>query len=487
MSILRKKGLFSVGLMSLTTCSSVICETEENPNIIFIMADDIGYGDVSCYSTDCTIPTPNMDKLAKQGVIFTDAHSASSVSTPSRYSAITGRYCWRTRLKSEVLWSTFDEPLIEKNRMTVASLAKKHGYKTACIGKWHLGMNFYKKNSDQYVRGKRKHHYGKKGSRDVDFDRPAEYSPNDLGFDFSFISGAGHNMEPHCFIQNRKPTIKPTVWREAKVPTIKGSSARESHEGWMSPGWIDEQADIEFTKVAVDYIDRVATKNTKEPFFMYLTPVSPHRPCVPIDKFKGVTGKGLREDYVAQLDWTVGEIIQILDKKKIADNTILIVTSDNGAVQGTNGHKSNGNFNGKKSSLHEGGHRVPFIVRWPMKIEKGTVNNSLICSAGLLATMADILKEKLPDNAGEDSFSFKPSMLGKNISQPVIIHQSYFGTLAVREGKWKLLPNAKKLYDMKNDPYETTNLYSENVEIVEKLSSNLKRYKDCGRTRPVTK
>ncbi len=461
-------------------------KTQKRPNIVFIMADDMGYGDPGCYNPESKIPTPNMDKLAKQGALFTDAHSSASVCTPSRYGALTGRYCWRTRLKKEVLWITFDEPLIEKDRMTVASLLKENGYTTACIGKWHLGMNFYKNDSDEFARGKNKHMYGKKGVKDVDFSRAAEYSPNDLGFDYSFISGAGHNMEPHCFILNRKPAILPTEWREAKTPTLPDSSGRESHEGWMSPGWIDENADVEFTKKTVEFIEQAHTQNPDKPFFIYLTPVAPHRPCVPTEEFNGETGVGRREDFVAQFDWTVGEVVKVLDRLKISDNTLIIVTSDNGAVAGGKGHSSSGKLKGKKSSLSEGGHRVPFIARWPDKIKKGHVNDTPLCLTGLLATCADLVQKKLPADAGEDSFSFLPALLGKenkNQKNLSIVHHSYFGTFAIRIGDWKLIPGGKTLFNMKTDPYEKTNLYNEQPEKVKMLSDALAKYKKSGRSR----
>jgi arylsulfatase A len=451
------------------------------PNIIFIMADDMGYGDPQCYNPESKIPTPHMDALAQQGVSFIDAHTAASVCTPSRYGVLTGRYCWRTRLKSEVLWTTFDEPLIEKDRITVASLARKHGYATASIGKWHLGMNFYRKDSDAFARGKLHHMSGLGGCKDVDFSREAEYSPNDTGFNFSFVIGAGHNLEPYCFIRNRTPVSLPTLWREADSPTLEGSSSRESHEGWMSPGWIDEQVDIEFAQQAVRFIERTHADDPKKPFFLYLTPGSPHRPCVPTEDFKGKTGIGLREDYVAQFDWIVGEIIKVLDELELAENTILMVTSDNGAVPGGKGHQSSGKLRGQKASLFEGGHRVPFIVRWPARMEKGGVNRTPVCLTGLLATLADLLDVALPSDAGEDSISFLPALLGETQSTPndgCIVHHDYGGSFAIRLNDWKLIPDRKMLFNLGQDPGEKSNLFSQHPEIVKKLADALEKCRD---------
>jgi arylsulfatase A-like enzyme len=364
-------------------------------------------------------------------------------------------------------------------------LAKNKGYTTACIGKWHLGMNFYQKNSNEYARGKTTHEHGKGGYRNVDFTRDAAYSPNDIGFDFSFVSGAGHNMEPFCFIKNRSPYYNPTEWREAKTPTLPGSSGRESHEGWMTLGWTDEMVDMEFTKQAVNFIERSVTEKPNRPFFLYFTPVAPHRPCVPVNKFRGSTGLGLREDFVAEYDWEVGQIMKILDSLKITNNTLIIVTSDNGAVGGGKGHHSNGKLRGGKTSLFEGGHRVPFIVRWPEKIEGGSVNDTPIALSGLLATMAGLFEYEIPDNVGEDSHSFLNALLGVPMpDKSLIIHHSYGGNLAIRYGNWKLLPGNKMLFNMAKDPYEKNNIYDQYPNKVKELYALLMKTIDTGRSTP---
>ncbi len=487
---MRRKVFAFLGVGFLTSLLVLVAAQQVSrplPNIIFIMADDLGYGDPHCYNAHSKVPTPNLDRLAREGMRFTDAHTAASVCTPSRYGVLTGRYCWRTYLKSQVLWTTFDEPLIEPERMTVASLARKYGYRTACIGKWHLGMNFYKKTSDEFARGKTWHENGRGGCRDVDFSRDAAYSPNDVGFDFSFISGAGHNMEPFCFIRDRRPLWPPTEWREANIPTLPGSSARESHEGWMSPGWTDEMVDVMFTRQAVRFIERSVKEDPARPFFLYFTPVAPHRPCVPVNKFRGVTGTGLREDFAAEYDWEVGRVLEVLDSLGIADKTLLIVTSDNGAVEGGPGQRSNGLLRGRKTSLFEGGHRVPFLVRWPSHVKAGSVNDTPVALTGLLATMAELFGEKLPDNAGEDSFSFLGTLLGKedpSASPPLIIHHSYGGRFAVRYGEWKLLPVQRMLFNISNDPYEKNNVYKEHPDIVRQLLEILLQSIEEGRSTP---
>lgn len=249
------------------------------PNVIFILADDMGYGDPKCYNPESKIPTPNIDQLAKEGMMFTNAHSASSVCTPSRYSFITGKYAWRSNLKREVLWSTYNDPLIDKTEETVADMFKSNGYATAVIGKWHLGINFMKNNGFSFVEGKDWHEKGLQGTRDVNFMNPSYGGPNDLGFDYFFGSGAGHNMEPHVFIENRFTKGLPTVWREKGQPSKKGISAKEVHEGWMVKGWDDTEIGPTLTEKSLKFIEINAM--AKKPFFLYLPTVAPHRPCTP--------------------------------------------------------------------------------------------------------------------------------------------------------------------------------------------------------------
>ncbi len=323
--------LFSL-LVLFQSCSNEMNSEPAHPNIIVIMADDMGYGDPGCYNPESKIPTPNMDKLAEQGVRFTDAHTASAVCTPSRYALLTGRYPWRSPLKKSVLWSGYDDPLITPGTLTLASVLKKHGYTTGIVGKWHLGLHFSRTKRNSFVEAK--DHWSQESVHDVDFNSPVWGGPNYIGFDYAFISAAGHNMEPFCYIENDYTVGIPTVWRKALEEIIPGVSALETSDGWMVEGWDPRLHGMNFTRKAQQFIHSAKSKNPDQPFFLYFPTVSPHRPCTPPDFIKGKSEAGERGDMVFEFDWTVGEIMKTLDSLGITDNTLLIVTSDNGGVPG---------------------------------------------------------------------------------------------------------------------------------------------------------
>ena len=473
---------------------STICmdANARNPNIIIIMADDMGYGDPHCYNPESKIPTPNMDKLSEQGMRFTDAHTSASVCTPSRYGLLTGRYCWRSRLKKSVLWSGYDEPLIPTSRATLASVLKKNGYTTAVIGKWHLGMNFLRKQRITFVEPKDHHFSGKNGTEDVDFNSPIYNGPNYLGFDYSFVSAAGHNMEPHCYIENDYTYGMPNVWRAAKDTIWTGVSAVEVHEGWMVKDWDDREVGPDLTKKSVEFIKNAYKKDKSKPFFLYLPTVSPHRPCTPPDFIKGKSMAGERGDMVAEFDWTVGEIMKTLDSLGISENTILIVTSDNGGTATSDdgkdyGHKSNGNeLKGFKGGLYEGGHRVPLIIRWPKAISNDEVNNGLVCLTDFFATFSRLVGNESCSENGEDSFDMLPLLLeNKEIRKSLVMHD-YDGNFSISKNEWKLIlrgnPSTVKneLYNLKNDLGETNNLIEKYPEIANELTILLNQFKKQG-------
>lgn len=461
------------------------------PNIIIIMADDMGYGDPGCYNPESRIPTPNMDLLSEQGIRFTDAHSAASVCTPSRYGLLTGRYCWRSRLKKSVLWSGYDEPLIPLNRETLASMLKKNGYTTAVIGKWHLGMNFLRKERITFVEPKDHHYGGLNGTKDIDYNAPVYNGPNYLGFDYSFVSAAGHNMEPHCFIENDFTLGIPNIWREAKDSLWPGVSAVEVHEGWMVKDWDDRKIGPDLTGKSIEFITSSYRENPSRPFFLYLPTVSPHRPCTPPDFIKGISKAGERGDMVAEFDWTVGKIMETLDSLGISDNTILVVTSDNGGTQTSDdgkdyGHKSCGNLRGFKGGLYEGGHRVPLMVRWPDMLPSGITNNNLVCLTDFFQTIAGLQGENQKNGAGEDSYDIFPVMTkNKKVRNSLVMHD-YSGNFAIRLDQWKLILKGNQtvskgeLYDLNSDPQETTNLIEKHPEIAGQLSELLNTYKRQG-------
>jgi arylsulfatase A-like enzyme len=455
------------------------------------MADDMGYGDLGCYGAT-KIQTPNMDRLAREGICFTDAHSSSAVCTPSRYSVMTGRYCWRSRLKEWVLWG-FEPPLIEPQRLTVASMLKQLGYATGVFGKWHLGLGWTTVDgADPLPDG-----------TNVDYSVPVTGGPMALGFDTCYCITGSLDMAPYCFIEDDHTDGIPSVEKDPYHP--------QQREGLMVPGWRDEQVDVAFAQKAVGFIDRHAEENSDQPFFLYLTPSAPHRPCVPPAFIAGRSQAGPRGDMVALVDWMVGEVDAALDRHDLAENTLIMVTSDNGAramdYWGQDyGHRANGDLRGQKADIWDGGHREPFVARWPGHIQPGSTSSELTCLADLIATCADILGFELPTDAGQDSYSFLPALLVATSGRPTreaVVHHSGDGMFSVRQGEWKLIfglgsggfteprhvdpapcEPLGQLYDMKNDRAETDNLWAERGGIVERLTVLFQEYQCRGHSRP---
>ncbi len=454
------------------------------PNIIVIMADDMGYGDPRCYNAESKIPTPNMDRLAAEGIRFTDAHTPSSVCTPTRYGLLTGRYCWRTRLKKMVLWTEYEEPLIEAGRETVASLLKRAGYRTAALGKWHLGMDFAEPGGG-FVRGKPEHFSGAGGTRDVDFTRPIQGGPTAIGFDYGYVLPGGNNLEPHFFIEGDRVVGSPTVWRPRGMPTRPGSSALEVHEGWMAEGWSDEAIGPSLTDKALGFIEKSVAD--RSPFFLYFASQAPHRACTPPDFAKGKSQAGVRGDMVYEFDWSIGRMLAKLDELGVARNTLVIVTSDNGGTAQSDeredfGHKSCGDLKGFKGGISEGGHRVPFLVRWPAQAPAGTVNASLVCLTDMMATFGEIAGVNLPPGAAPDGTSVLPAFRGAVMdpaARPPVIHHSGSGVFAIRSGPWKLIFDGQlkpaQLYDLDKDLRETVNLLARQPEVVTRLEAEFRR------------
>ncbi len=475
------------------------------PNIIFILADDMGYGDMSCQNPDSKIPTPNLDRLAEQGRRFTDAHAPSSVCTPSRYAILTGRYAWRTRLKGGVLWP-WDSALIEPERKTVADLLKDQGYRTACIGKWHLGWNWQSKDGRPADEGTE---YGviqkeirHKLCNNIDFTKPMSGGPIDNGFE-TYFGDDVPNFPPYAWFEQNRIVTQPT---KEKPDTMFGLS------GPMAPGWKLENVMPTLTQRAVEYIHN--TDNT--PFFLYFPLTAPHTPIVPTDEYKGKSQAGDYGDYVCQVDGTVGEMMNALEEKGIANNTLLIFTSDNGpenfaykAIQ-EYGHYSMDGLRGLKRDTWEGGHRVPFIARWPNHIPANTLNHETICLADFMATAAAITNTSLPDEMGEDSYNILPALRGDEYSSPLreaTVHHSIRGKFAIRKGHHVFIDapsgddntepdwfkqergyephdHPGELYDLSQDRIERHNLYAQYPEIVDELKTLLERYKSSGRSRP---
>jgi arylsulfatase A-like enzyme len=455
------------------------------------MADDMGYGDLGCYGAT-KILTPHMDRLASEGVRFTDAHSSAAVCTPSRYSVLTGRYCWRSRLKKWVLWG-FEPPLIEPQRLTVASMLRRQGYATTAIGKWHLGLGWTTTDGALPTAA----------GRNVDYSIPVRGGPLQLGFDTCFCITGSLDMAPYCFIEDDHTLGIPAVDKDPYLP--------QQREGLMVPGWRDDLVDVHFTERAVAFIDRHAEKRPSQPFFLYLTPSAPHRPCVPPSFTEGASEAGERGDMVALVDWMVGRIDDALARHDLQEQTLVIVTSDNGArltnYDGRDyGHRSNGDLRGQKADIWDGGHREPFIARWPGRIAPGSISGQLTCLCDLIATCADLLGTDVPARAAQDSYSFLHALVGESSSGPVreaLVHHSGDGMFSLRKGRWKLVSGLGsggfsepkqvepvpggplgQLYDMESDWQETGNGWLEHPTVVEELSHLLDDHQAQGFSRP---
>lgn len=478
------------------------------PNIVYILCDDLGYGDVSCLNPQSKIVTPHMDRLAREGLVFTDMHTGSSVCTPTRYGILTGRYAWRSKLPRGVLGG-LSPRLIEPERMTVASLLQAQGYHTACIGKWHLGMDWVrwpeKDVSELSIETPAQVH-------NVDYSQPTRNGPNSVGFDYYFGISASLDMVPYTFIENDHVTAAPTA--EKDFPMMLGSAAGRTRLGPAAPDFEAEQVLPTLTRKAIGYLEqRAEAAAIGQPFFLYLPLASPHTPIAPIIEWQGRSGLNYYADFVLQTDWSIGQVLETLDRLGLAEDTLVVVTSDNGCspqadfpALAAEGHQPSHIFRGYKADIFEGGHRVPFLVRWPGRVPAGTRTDQLGCLADLLATCADLLGVELPGNAGEDSVSLLPAFLGtdKGPLREAVVHHSSNGSFAIRQGPWKLilcpgsggwseprpgspaeasLPSVQ-LYDLSQDIGEQVNLQAARPEVVLRLRSLLEKYVADGRSTP---
>lgn len=449
----------------------------EKPNIIFIMADDQGYGDAGSYNPDSKIPTPGIDRIAKEGIRFTDAHSGSAVCTPTRYGLLTGRYAWRSRLQSGVLTTGGKGgALIAKDLLTVPALLKQHGYQTALIGKWHLGYHYeFPEGSKGLENTTTKKPYGTFSIQAAPVGSKIIDGPTAFGFDE--FHGFHHAREMHSWSENDR--VAENIPLDQVISRAAGESIR----------FIEEQ-----------------TKQQK-PFFLYLPLGSPHTPIVPSEPWVGKSGIGFYGDFVMETDHVTVQILDTLDRLGIADNTLVCFTSDNGCSPEANfkelltkGHDPSYSLRGMKSDAWDGGHRVPYVVRWPRVIKPGRVSDEIICHTNLMATCADILGTALPEGAGVDSFSILPVLRGEERPQPThpcVIHHSIQGRFAIRQGDWKFIAaegsggwskgsdgKPAQLYDMAKDRKETHNLAGEKPETAASLTSLLEEAVENGRTTP---
>ncbi len=439
--------------MHLSSATSLSAAASTKPNIVYILADDLGTGDVHCLNPQRgRIATPNLDRLASQGMTFTDAHSGSAVCTPTRYGLLTGRYAWRTRLQQGVLDGGDDDPLIAADRLTVAGLLRQQGYATACLGKWHLGFTSIRPESptdEESKKGQKK-----AASKALPVGSTIVGGPTTRGFDEFW--GCSNARTMAALIHNDRviSTIEP-------VDMLPRLGQR-----------------------AVDYIEAHAEASRGgRPFFLYLPLTSPHTPIVPAPEWEGRSGLSKYGDFVVQTDAVVGDVLATLDRTRLTENTLVIFTSDNGCSPAAKtddleklGHFASAGYRGYKSDIWEGGHRVPFFVRWPGHIPAGSTSSQLIVHSDLIATVAELLGAPLPADAAEDSVSILPAILQKD-SRPIhdfVIHHSISGQFAIRQGQWKLAlcagsggwgkgggPESPQLYNMETDPAETTNVQAQ--------------------------
>lgn len=470
------------------------------PNIVYILADDLGYGDVSCYNTESKINTVHIDQLAAAGMRFTDAHTSSSVCTPTRYSILTGRYNWRSTLKRGVL-SGYSSAMIPPDRLTVGELLQSVGYHTAFIGKWHLGWDWYVTGPEGWESDR----LGVVKKPEVDFHKPVLNGPNERGFSYAFGFSGSLDMPPYVYVENGMATSVPihtTVSVDDKGFWRRGLTAPDFRHADVLP---------DLTSKAVQYIQE--RKSHEQPFFLYFALPAPHTPILPRDEFLGMSNTNFYGDFVLQVDHVVGRIMQVLEQVGLEDNTIVIFTSDNGCSPKANfaelkrvGHHPSYIFRGHKADIYEGGHRVPFIVRWPGHVARSRVSDEIICTTDFMATVADIAGTSLPDDAAEDSYSFLPALVETDPDGPVreaIVHHSIHGRFAIRKGDWKLIlwpgsggwsyPATEKdmegmpefqLYNLNEDPSEKHNRVDTHAEKVAELASLLLRYIDEGRSTP---
>ncbi|MEM9337198.1 MAG: sulfatase-like hydrolase/transferase [Bacteroidota bacterium] len=481
--------------LSLILFCSFAQEATKPPNIVLIFADDLGYGDVSCLNSESKIQTPAIDQVAEQGVTFTDAHTSSSVCTPSRYGLLTGRYAWRTYLKNGVLWG-YSPPLIKTDRWTVATMLKKAGYMTACIGKWHLGLDWPLKKGESPIKGFKEKVYG--GDK-VDFSKKIKNGPTSLGFDYFYGISASLDMPPYAFIENDEMTNIPTVKREDGFGRMGLSDVSLAPEDFL----------LQITEKARNVIKDYSSK--KEPFFLYLPLPSPHTPLAVAEPFKNSSTIGPYGDYVIETEWVVAEVMKTLKENKVEESTLLIITSDNGPETSMinrkkeHNHYSAGILRGCKRDNWEGGHRVPFFAKWPQKITPGTTSHQVLCLTDLFSTFSAIAKINVPDHVGEDSYNMLPALLGVAGNQQIreaTVHHSSQGKFAIRKGDWVLLlhpgsgGNDRKyivntpeimdepiaLYNIKNDPGQMHNSYKDHPEIVKDLTETIKQYINNGRS-----
>lgn len=490
-------------LLVASGCSSPAApQAQRLPNVVILYADDLGYGDVSCYNPDSRIRTPHIDRLAREGMRFTDAHSSSGICTPSRYALLTGRHHWR---KFHEIVDSFGPPVIEQERLTMPEMLRTHGYRTACFGKWHLGWDW---DAIRRPGAKLRTEGGKSlgYSPDAfDWSRPIPGGPLAHGFD-SYFGDDVPNFPPYAWIEGDRLPVAPTEPYAADPVPSEGQA--EGRPGPMVRGWRQDEVMPTLQRRAVAWIEEQS--RTGSPFFLYFPFTSPHAPIVPTAAFAGASDAGAYGDFVVQSDAVVGAVLDALDRLGCAENTIVVFASDNGpetyAFERVRafGHRSMGSLRGLKRDVWEGGHRTPFVVRWPAAVPAGTVSDALLGQVDLMATLAAVVGHELPRDAGEDSFDQLPVLRGDVGSlRPWLVHNTYKDRYALREGDWLYLEGKGgshsqvpawfrdaegwlpvttpfSLYDLRKDPGQRTDLAPQHPEVVARMKATLRQLRDQG-------
>lgn len=494
---MEKKIILSAAL----TCTLAVAGAQaKSPNVVLILADDMGYGDVNALNPDSQVPTPNLDRLRAQGMAFTDAHSGSSLSTPSRYGIMTGRYCFRSPLKNGVL-NGFSPMLIEPETATMAEMLHDNGYNTAVIGKWHIGLDWQKKDPNKKLTK------GKGFLQDdsnVDYAAGVANGPHTRGFDYSYVLPGSLDMSPYLYVENGRVA-------DPNLIAVEGRGSLTDTGPDRRVFWRDgtASASFDFYSVLDNFADRavsyIAEADADTPFFLYHPITAPHTPWLPAKEYQGRSGAGLYGDFICHLDDIVGRIMATLEERGMADNTILIFTSDNGAFwddierQNSPLHSANHIYRGMKADAWDGGHRIPLLVRWPEAVAAGSTSEQLVCLTDIMATAAEANDSPMPASA-EDSRSFLAALQGQTDYDGMrqsVVHHSGPGMFAIRRGEWKFIdgqgsggrsteaqdvPEAPgQLYNMKKDPSETTNLYLKQTKIVDELRTELEQLKTSGK------
>ena len=487
---------------------------QSKPNILLILADDLGYGDVGCYNPESKIPTPNLDRLAKEGMRFTDAHSPATVCTPSRYSLMTGQMAFRVPNGGKVFQGVDGPSLIAPDRLTLPAMLKRQGYTTAAIGKWHIGLTFRDKAGEAI------HSSEREEVERVDYSRRIDGGPLDIGFDHFFGTACCPTTDwLYAFIDGDRIPVPPAGRIDpSKLP--KHAYANDCRTGYLAPNFPMEEVDLVFLNKSREFIERHVRESPDDPFFLFHSTQAVHLPSFAAPQFKGQSEAGPHGDFIHELDWIVGELLATLEKLDVAEETLILISSDNGPettsvihLRADHGHDGARPWRGMKRDSWEGGHRVPLIVRWPGRVEPGTTSDQLASLTDVMATLAAITGAELPRDAAEDSFDLLPVLEGKVKApiRPYLLTQAFRGakTLSIRRGDWKYLdhrgsggnlydtgglkpfalpetdPEAPaQLYNLANDPGETTNLFFKHSETVKELRTLLESSKTSGRSRP---